>query len=186
MTVIRKILIDGISRGINKNRLLISEMKLDVSDNYGESKRIDIAIINPVLSTGIEIKSDHDTLKRLPGQIEVYDKIFDRLFLATTARHLKKAKSLVPDYWGMLIFSKDNFNVHRQCSINAKIDPYYLSRLFLKKDIINILKPFRIEHLSRLSKKGMSQLIPAHVGVAEIKRLLAASLMKRKSGAKNE
>src|SRR5262249_38903872 len=39
--------------------------------------RVDVAVINGTLA-GHELKSDRDTLRRLPAQVEVYSKVLDR------------------------------------------------------------------------------------------------------------
>ena len=39
--------------------------------------RIDIAVVNKVLH-GYEIKSDRDSLRRLPSQVEMYSKVVDK------------------------------------------------------------------------------------------------------------
>ena len=44
---------------------------------WSGSVRIDIAVINGELS-GFELKSDRDTLERLPNQADLYSRVFDR------------------------------------------------------------------------------------------------------------
>lgn len=46
-------------------------------------------------SIGFEIKSDKDTLKRLPKQIEVYAKFFSKTYVITTHKHLPKVIELI-------------------------------------------------------------------------------------------
>lgn len=65
------------------------------------SARADIAVINGEL-VGYEIKSDHDTLYRLPRQIRSFNVIFDRIHLVTTDRHLEPASAIIPLWWGIL------------------------------------------------------------------------------------
>lgn len=63
--------------------------------------RIDVAVVNGSLS-GYEIKSDRDTLLRLPAQAEAYGRVFDRVTLVVGDRHLGAAASLVPEWWRIL------------------------------------------------------------------------------------
>lgn len=57
--------------------------------------RVDIAVVNGYLH-GYEIKSDSDTLERLPAQIATYGLVLDRATLVVGERHLEKAKPLIP------------------------------------------------------------------------------------------
>ena len=52
--------------------------------------RIDVAVLNGEMC-GYEIKSDRDTLERLPFQIEIYSKEFDKLTLVVGRRHEKSS-----------------------------------------------------------------------------------------------
>jgi hypothetical protein len=53
--------------------------------------RIDIAVFNGIMH-GYEIKSDVDTLKRLPQQIKAYDSIFDKITLIVGKAHCTVAE----------------------------------------------------------------------------------------------
>ncbi len=62
--------------------------------------RIDVALINGKLH-GFEIKSERDTLKRLPEQAAVYNKIFDCITLVSSPKHIDKIHGIVPAWWGL-------------------------------------------------------------------------------------
>lgn len=66
------------------------------------SARADVAVVNGKLS-GFEIKSDLDTLARLPQQIPSYNAVFEHVTLVTTATHLQKALARIPAWWGVLL-----------------------------------------------------------------------------------
>lgn len=63
--------------------------------------RVDMAVVNGVLH-GYEIKSDCDTLRRLPNQVVAYGKVLDRATLVVGARHLDEALGQVPTWWGVM------------------------------------------------------------------------------------
>src|SRR5206468_8334904 len=95
---------------------------------YGRANRADVAALNG-LSHGYEIKSDRDTLDRLPGQIEAYGAIFERATLVSTSKHLGPAKRLIPKWWGIVEVEPLNDGrslLHR--SREAKINPSLQSR----------------------------------------------------------
>jgi hypothetical protein len=62
--------------------------------------RVDVAVINGSLS-GYEIKSERDTLARLPSQAEHYGQVFDYMTIVGSRRHLDAIRSTVPRWWGL-------------------------------------------------------------------------------------
>jgi hypothetical protein len=57
--------------------------------------RIDLAVVNGKLH-GYEIKSDSDTLKRLPAQSEVYNAVFDQVTIVVGEHHLNTEENSRP------------------------------------------------------------------------------------------
>lgn len=66
------------------------------------ASRIDLAVVNGELH-GFELKSNRDTLTRLPEQVEAYSRVFDRLTLVVGEHHLSKAVDMIPDWWGIRV-----------------------------------------------------------------------------------
>jgi hypothetical protein len=64
--------------------------------------RFDLALISNILH-GYEIKSDLDSLVRLPRQVAVYNDIFDRATLVVGERYAKRAVRSVPRWWEILV-----------------------------------------------------------------------------------
>lgn len=62
---------------------------------------MDGAVINGALS-GYEIKSARDTLRHLPGQIEMYSRVFDFVTIVVASNHFKDAIDAVPDWWSVV------------------------------------------------------------------------------------
>src|SRR5262245_39425246 len=83
--------------GHERDARLVEEMGI-----WSGSVRIDIALINGSLS-GYELKSDSDTLERLPRQLAIYGRVFDYLHLVVGKRHADKARALLPDWWGVKV-----------------------------------------------------------------------------------
>src|SRR4051812_41971247 len=75
------------------NTRIVQEMGV-----WSGSVRIDVAVINGELC-GVELKSDRDTLERLPGQAEIYSRVFDRVELVVGTRHAREARAMVPKWW---------------------------------------------------------------------------------------
>lgn len=66
------------------------------------SARVDLAVVNGELA-GFEIKSDVDSLARLPRQILSFNRVFDRVCVVTTKRHAQAVRRSVPRWWGIAI-----------------------------------------------------------------------------------
>jgi hypothetical protein len=68
---------------------------------HGDS-RVDVAVVNSMIH-GYEIKSESDTLARLPSQIGFYNAVLDRATLVVSERHRRHAESVVPPWWGLIL-----------------------------------------------------------------------------------
>ncbi len=64
--------------------------------------RVDMAVVNGVIH-GYELKSDRDTLHRLPEQVKIYNSVLDLITLVVGKIHLHDAIKLVPDWWGIIL-----------------------------------------------------------------------------------
>lgn len=111
--------------------------------NHGQA-RIDIAVVNGVLH-GYEIKSDRDTLLRLPEQMHAYNAVFDQVTLVVGKSHLYEAINLVPDWWGIKIAKvrpdqSVAFNVIREARENPQKDSVAVARLLWRHEALNILE----------------------------------------------
>ena len=119
--------------------LIIDELGL----RHGAA-RIDLAVINGTLS-GFEFKSDLDSLARLPAQVRIYNSVFDRLTLVVVKRHLVKAQTLVPLWWGIKIAEQDStgevqFVVLRHPSTNPSPDMFAITKLLWREEALSLLE----------------------------------------------
>lgn len=106
--------------------------------------RIDLAIVNGIMH-GYEIKSDCDTLERLPEQIDEFNTVFDRLTLVVGKRHLYQAMYIIPDWWGIKLAKVDETKgVYFQSIRKAEKNPSQLgmsiARLLWKGEALRILE----------------------------------------------
>ncbi|GDZ83086.1 hypothetical protein LCIT_03280 [Leuconostoc citreum] len=93
--------------------------------------RADLVTINGHL-TGFEIKSDVDSLSRLPHQFMGYDKAFELNYLVVGEKLSEAAAQLVPSHWGIFIAQEGVGNnvILRRCK-QAKINPFFEFDSFL-------------------------------------------------------
>jgi hypothetical protein len=108
--------------------------------------RVDVAVINGKLS-GYELKSNSDTLTRLPRQIEIYGKVFDHMTLVVGDRHVDEAMDVIPHWWGcmMATMRKDllvSLKWKRRARANPSCDPMILVRMLWKEEAIAILEKY--------------------------------------------
>lgn len=109
---------------------------------YG-SARIDVAAINGSLY-GFEIKSESDTLERLPQQVEYYNKVFDYITLVCSENFIIEAEAIIPRWWGVYVAAvgPDNsvcINVLREPTANNTQDSFALAQCLWKDELVKIL-----------------------------------------------
>jgi hypothetical protein len=126
------------------------------------SARIDIAVVNGELC-GFEIKSDVDSLVRLPRQQRAFSTVFERVSVVTTTRHLKSVKIAVPDWWGLIVVQSPHgtpsFISERQAARNPNRNTECLLHMLSRREIIEMLQV--AELLKGLRSKRRSILIDA-------------------------
>lgn len=105
--------------------------------------RVDIAIVNGSIH-GFEIKSDQDTLKRLPGQVEIYSRSLDEVTLVVGSKHLKEAMNLVPKWWGIITAKETeettNLSMRRKRKPNPSPDPFAIVQLLWREEVFQALE----------------------------------------------
>lgn len=106
--------------------------------------RIDFAIVNGVMC-GYEIKSDRDTLERLPEQVKEFNEVFDKLTLVVGKRYLYQAIYEIPDWWGIML-AKENgrgkiiIQTIREPSQNTMQKKISVARLLWREEALKILE----------------------------------------------
>lgn len=123
----------------DKHVRIIDELGL----HHGDA-RVDIAVVNDVMH-GYEIKSDQDTLFRLPEQIQVYNSVFDKMTLVVGKSHLYEAIKIVPDWWGVVVAKTDTngnviFNTIRKEETNKAQNQLSVARLLWREEALRILE----------------------------------------------
>lgn len=109
--------------------------------------RVDVAVVNGILH-GYELKSDLDTLIRLPEQIKIYDSVLDKITLVVGKHHLHSAIKMIPDWWGILIakISKSNGKIVfcniRKPEENPLKDSISIAKLLWREEALDILEQF--------------------------------------------
>src|SRR5262245_39459159 len=118
--------------------LIVDELGLDEGN-----VRIDLAVVNGALH-GYEIKSERDTLARLPVQAAGYGRVFDHVTLVTSTRHLGEIDAIVPWWWTIMTPAASGerivFDTHRPGAANPEVDARFVARLLWRDEVLEILE----------------------------------------------
>ncbi|MDP2709395.1 MAG: sce7726 family protein [bacterium] len=140
-SMIRVVLREKLEKKHSKDKhvRIIDELGL----HHGDA-RVDIAVVNGVMH-GYEIKSDQDTLLRLPEQIQVYNSVFDKMTLVVGKSHLYEAIKMIPDWWGVIVAKADVngnvvFNTIRKEENNKEQNQISVAKLLWREEALRILE----------------------------------------------
>lgn len=104
--------------------------------------RVDVAVLNGSFA-GYEIKSERDTLRRLPKQVEVYSKALDFMTLVVAENHAAAATQLLPGWWGVQVahWSGDDVQLEpvRAPQYNTTVELQYLLALLWREELLEAL-----------------------------------------------
>jgi hypothetical protein len=161
-------------RRIENYNVTNSEIKIidELGILHGEA-RIDLAVINEGAIHGYELKSDVDTLLRLPEQMRIYNSVFSKITLVVGKKHLHEAIRIIPEWWGISVAKIVSPNETvlfydiREADLNPDQDSVSIASLLWRDEAINILedinkaegvrskaKEFIYERLAEVFDKG--------------------------------
>jgi putative phage regulatory protein len=153
----------------------------EFSSSYS-SARIDISVLNGSLH-GYEIKSERDTLERLPKQIEYYTKIFEYITVVTTDKYTEKIIEIVPDFFGIFLIEKKKNKLKlkkiRNSKKNKNIDYFELTKLLWKEELKEILKENDIKKVSSLTRLELTKKVFENIPQNIIKKFVLTKIKNR-------
>ena len=165
----------------SKNALVLDELGL----MHG-SCRADIAVINGRL-LGFEIKSNDDSLRRLQGQIDAYNSVFDTVTIIVGTRHRRAVTKTVPPWWGIVVATesvkgKARFRIQRKAKPNPSISPFSVAQLLWRDEIVELLRQFGApSSVLRFPRNILYRLLAWHLPVDELRRVVCRQLKSRKN-----
>ncbi len=150
---------------------------------HGKS-RIDIAVIGKDIY-GLEIKSDRDTLARLPSQMRIYGSSLQRLSIVCSEKYLVQVESMVPDWVGLHLVegaSREEITITtlRRANLNPKIEPVMIAHLLWKQEAVKLLlrkKPGK--SLTRKRRIDLYRLLTQHYSCTELVREIGLFMKDR-------
>lgn len=132
------------------------------------NERADVVTVGPRLE-GFEIKTNRDSLKRLPRQAAAYGRVFDRCHAVLATRHVERAIEILPEWWGVLVVDDDlDFSLLRSAEDNYNVEPETLVRLLWRDEAYAILSELGEAPSPR---EGRFQLWGMILGLLEVEKL---------------
>ena len=146
--------------------------------------RVDVAVLNGHLC-GYEIKSDSDSLDRLPNQRECYNRTFDKVYIIVGKKFLDSIEAIIPDWWGVYFAKKEkckqlvSLKLIKKASINPCVDGHALLELLWTEEIKKLLVEWNIKHLSGKNRRMLRDLACERIPVSAIRGYTLKTLKAR-------
>jgi hypothetical protein len=146
--------------------------------------RVDLALINGAMH-GFEIKSEADTVDRLPSQAEAFSGVFDQMTVIVAFKHLEQALRIVPVWWGVQI---TDYDVHgqvglatlRDASDNTNVDARALVELLWRDEALAQLQALKVELPKRgLNRKYLYDALVDQMPLTHLRRFVRQTLKHR-------
>jgi len=171
----------SLEHGEDHDTRIVEEMGI-----WSGTVRVDIAVINGELC-GYELKSERDTLERLPLQLRLFSRVFDRVTLISAGKHIAGAEARIPSWWGITMaeavdHSAINLREIRPAQFNPSPDPFLIAQLLWKDEALAVLHALGIEKGWRSKRiKLIHQKLADDVPL-DVLRLHVRSTLKRRQG----
>lgn len=145
--------------------------------------RIDLAVVNGTLH-GYEIKSEHDTLARLPLQRNTYDRALELISIVCGPTYQAKIAEYVSPWWGIWIATEGEGRVElrkiRGAAKNPTLDAYAVAQLLWREEALNALTDRGLDAGLRSKRRGLlwERLVSA-LSVDELTAIVRECLKQR-------
>lgn len=165
--------------GRDANTLILDELGLCQG-----SVRIDMAVVNGALH-GYEIKSERDTLERLPHQQITYSKVFDEVTIVVGPSYLSCIKEHVPAWWGIVVAVPDRAGAarlvtKRKTRRNPRVDGVALAQLLWRDEALELLdEAGSLAGLRSKPRKVLWQTLAECLPLDELRSKVRAKLVSR-------
>ncbi len=128
-----------------------------------------------------EIKGDGDKIERIIDQGYFYNLSFRKITLVTTRKHLEKALSIAPYYWGIMVAEESNNNICINYARAAQYNPNFHKSIALltlwKNEMLNLLDK-KNRHKTK-NRAFLAKLISQSQRKDELSKNICSSLLSR-------
>jgi hypothetical protein len=169
---------------LNEELRAFAPKKSVIINEYGVwNNRIDVALIENCL-VGYEIKSDKDTLIRLPQQVDLYNKVFDYVSIVCTEKYITRIMLSVPAWYGIIEVYQDFVEIClktiRTPIRNPNLNAEYLAGLLWRDESLVLLDKYSSEHgLKNKRKDLMHDKLCSLLSIRELHKEVINTLKQR-------
>lgn len=146
--------------------------------------RADIAVLNGKL-IGYEIKTENDSLLRLPAQVEAYNEVFEQAYLIVSKNHLQKAIETIPNWWGIYTITslgenEFSFSYYRKAKSNKQLNSFSLAQLLWKDEALEVANVFLRHNIkTKTSKHEVYDVISGTCSRKKLSKIVIGYLKQR-------
>lgn len=144
-------------------------------------ERADLAVIGRYMD-GFEIKTERDTLRRLPRQVDAYGRLFDRCSVVIAEKHCRDADAIVPAWWGITtvhVNGSVSFTEVREPQRNPAVDPETLVRLLWKDEVVSALVNLGVPSHESASRGALWRALLEAVSLGQLRAVVRRALLDR-------
>ncbi|MPQ76821.1 sce7726 family protein [Hydrogenovibrio sp. JE_KL2] len=165
--------------GYLNDAVVINELPVADRSRTSFARRIDIAVANGKL-LGFEIKSEYDSLDRLEGQLKLYHKRFDKVFVVCAPKFTSKVLEIASPSTSVIEFENDGqklrFKVAQKGKITLKKSANDLLSFVNQKEILSKLKQKKVNVKNSLSRSELYELCSNVLSIKDIRTLSIETL----------
>ncbi len=121
------------------------------------NSRLDFLAINGDTNS-YEIKSELDSLKKLPKQVHDYESLFEYNYVVLDKKHLTEARKLISSHYGIFIIDGDNLQRKRKAKRNQAIHSSSQLNLFTKKELYDFFGRTEKGIIAKYTKKQINEI----------------------------
>ncbi len=149
------------------------------------SVRIDMAVVNGSLH-GYEIKSERDTLERLPHQCVHYSRVFDEVTVVVGPSYFPLVKNVVPAWWGVVVAEPNEAGIpslvqKRKAKKNPNLDAFAIAQLLWREEALDLLHEYGLsDGLRSKTRKEIWLALADYLRLDELRDEVRRKLVNRK------
>ena len=152
---------------------------------FGRKTRADALLVTEEEMIGFEFKSDKDNLNRLEHQIHDYERYCDRNYLVTGQKFKEKARSEVPEHWGIYcVYLDDEETIQLECIRRAQPNQKRMRlhnqlRLLWRSELIPIIRKHKLGGVTAKNKLELVRTLEHNLSKEVKRRELLETLIER-------
>lgn len=149
------------------------------------SVRADLALLDEELLL-VELKSEADTLRRLPEQVKIYSEVADRCLLVVAENHHAKAVKLIPEWWGVWVASPAEsgfIGMHftRLGEKNPNPSSESIARMLWDNELRGVMRAHGLKP-GKLRQREKAKVLAERLGLTDLRAIVRHHLRERRIG----